>query len=93
MGLLSSSLAITRYRVEGEIPSPLMDSVRDGLQKFSIQDIDNDAPDKAVGWTAWDAPFSPVFYFQLHGRFARAILNFFKVENVLSTYMLLRSLS
>jgi recombination associated protein RdgC len=61
MGLLSSSLAITRYRVEGEIPSPLMDSVRDGLQKYSIQDIDNDAPDKAVGWTAWEAPFSPAF--------------------------------
>jgi DNA recombination-dependent growth factor C len=61
MGLLSSSLAITRYRVEGALPSPVMDSVREGLQKYRISDIDNDAPDKAVGWTAWASPFDPSF--------------------------------
>ncbi len=61
MGLLSSSLAITRYRVEGTLPSPLMDAVRDGLKKYRIQDIDNEPSDKAVGWTAWESPFVPAF--------------------------------
>lgn len=61
MGLLSSSLAIARYRVEGALPSPLMDSVRNGLQQYRIQDIDNEATDRTVGWTAWESPFDPTF--------------------------------
>jgi DNA recombination-dependent growth factor C len=61
MGLLSSSLAITRYRVEGEVPAPLTESVREGLRKHSIQDIDTEAFEKAAGWTAWEQPFQPAF--------------------------------
>ncbi len=61
MGLLSASLAITRYRVEGSLPSPLMESIREGLHTFRIEDIDNEPPEQAVGWTDWAHPFSPAF--------------------------------
>lgn len=61
MGILSSSLAITRYRVEGSIPAPLMETIRDGLQRYSIEEIDNEALDKAIGWSAWEDPFQPSF--------------------------------
>jgi len=61
MGLLSSSVSLTRYLVQGSIEGPLLDSVLDGLKKNTIQDIDNDATQKASGWTSFSDPFAPDF--------------------------------
>ena len=61
MGLLSSKVSITRYKVEGRIEGPILEVVSSGLLKNSIKDIDNDASEKIVGWTSFDNPFSPDF--------------------------------
>lgn len=61
MGILSSSVSITRYRVEGKLPDPVLDTVRKGLKKNSILEIDNEASDRAVGWTSFESPYIPDF--------------------------------
>jgi len=61
MGLLSTSVSLTRYLVQGKIEGPLLDSVLAGLKKNTIQDIDNDSAQKASGWTSFSDPFAPDF--------------------------------
>ena len=61
MGLLSSTQTITRYRVEGTFSENPTEQVRKGLTKQIITDIDNEAQDMAVGWTSFEAPFTPNF--------------------------------
>ncbi len=61
MGLLSSSVSITRYKVEGKIEKPVLETVANGLKKNAIQEIDDDVSEKAVGWTSFDKPFKPDF--------------------------------
>ena len=61
MGLLSSTQTITRYRVEGAFSENPTEQVRKGLKKQIITDIDNEAQDMAVGWTSFEAPFTPNF--------------------------------
>ena len=61
MGLLSPSVSITQYRVEGQLPSPVNEHVTETLKKNMISDIDNDASEQTIGWTAFDDPFQPNF--------------------------------
>lgn len=61
MGLLSATQTITRYRVEGTFSENPTEQVRKGLKKQIITDIDNEAQDMAVGWTSFEAPFTPDF--------------------------------
>lgn len=61
MGLLSSSVSITRYKVHGEIDAPLIQNITDALKKYSINEIDNDPSEKTVGWTSFENPFQPDF--------------------------------
>lgn len=61
MGLLSATQTITRYRVEGTFSENPTDQVRKGLNKQIITNIDNEAQDMAVGWTSFEAPFTPNF--------------------------------
>lgn len=61
MGLLSSAISITRYRVDGKIQNPVTEAVAKGLTKNIIADIDEDPAEKSVGWTSFDNPFSPNF--------------------------------
>lgn len=61
MGLLSTSVSITQYRVEGELPSPVNENVTAALKKHTINEIDNDASEQAVGWTSFDDPYQPDF--------------------------------
>ncbi len=61
MGLLSSAISITRYRVDGKIENPVTEAVTKGLEKNTIADIDDDPAEKSVGWTSFDKPFSPNF--------------------------------
>ena len=57
MGLLSSSVSITRYKVEGQVEGPILETVSDGLKKNCITEIDDDASEKTIGWTSFDQPF------------------------------------
>lgn len=61
MGLLSSSVSITCYRVQGDLPEPILETVADGLNKFAITEIDDDAVEKSVGWTSFERPYAPDF--------------------------------
>lgn len=61
MGLLSSTVSVTRYRVEGEIEPPVMETVTAGLKKNAISEIDDEDSEKSVGWTSFESPFSPSF--------------------------------
>jgi DNA recombination-dependent growth factor C len=61
MGLLSSSVSITQYRVEGKIKDPVLNTVREALKKNTIDDIDNEACEQVAGWTPFENPFAPDF--------------------------------
>ena len=61
MGILSSSVSITQYRVEGRIAEPIIETVAKALKKFTVEDIDNESSDKAIGWTCFNDPFSADF--------------------------------
>jgi len=61
MGLLSRSVSISQYRVEGKLPDPVMDSLRQGLKANAIGEIDNDPSAMVSGWTCFENPFSPNF--------------------------------
>jgi len=61
MGLLSSSVSMTRYMVDGELKKPILETIAAGLKKYSIVDIDNDPTETSVGWTSFNKPFQPDF--------------------------------
>ena len=61
MGLLSPSVSLTQYRVEGKLPAPVTETVSAALQANTIDDIDNEASEEAFGWTSFDTPYQPDF--------------------------------
>lgn len=61
MGILSSSVSITQYRVEGKLQEPILETVLKGLKKQSVEEIDNESSDKAIGWACFNDPFSTDF--------------------------------
>jgi len=61
MQLLSSTVSLTRYRVDGRLADPFMETVRNGLKTHVIREIDNDPAQKSVGWTCSDRPYQPDF--------------------------------
>ena len=61
MGLLSSTVSLTRYRVDGKVENPLMENIARGLREKTLSDIDSEPLDKAVGWTSFGSPFHPDF--------------------------------
>ena len=61
MGLLSSSVALARYQVEGKLEEPILETVAESLQRHVISDIDGNAAEKAIGWTSFESPYRPDF--------------------------------
>lgn len=62
MGILSSTVSITRYRVQGKPADPLLEVVTAALQEHVIREIEEgDDAERAVGWTSFAAPFQPDF--------------------------------
>lgn len=61
MGLLSSIGSLTRYKVEGKLAEPILETIAKGLKQNSISEIDDDASEKAVGWTSFYHPFDAEF--------------------------------
>jgi len=61
MSLLSSTVSVSRYLVEDKIEGPLIETIKQGLKKNTITDIDNEDMEKSVGWTSFNEPFKPDF--------------------------------
>ena len=61
MGLLSSSVSINRYYVEGKIQAPVIELVKKGLTKYSFKETDDAPSDKIIGWTSFNNHFKPDF--------------------------------
>ncbi|BBO83994.1 recombination-associated protein RdgC [Desulfosarcina ovata] len=61
MGIFSSSVSITQYFVEGKLDEPIIETISKGLKKQSIEEIDNESSDKAIGWTCFNDPFNTDF--------------------------------
>ncbi len=66
MGILSSSAAITRYRVEGEIETHALESIEAGLRRYTITEIDGEDTERSMGWTSFGRPFAPDFTDSAH---------------------------
>ena len=61
MGILSASVSVTRYQVQGKIKAPVTENITNGLKDNTIAEIDNQISEKSVGWTSFDKPFQPNF--------------------------------
>jgi recombination associated protein RdgC len=61
MGLLSTSIGLTRYHVNGKLKPPIIDTMSQKLKKNTIADIDKEDSEKAVGWTSFQSPYKPSF--------------------------------
>jgi len=61
VGILSSSVSITRYRVIGEIAQPVMETIQQELTRNAIAEIDGEPARQAMGWTSIDNPYHPDF--------------------------------
>ena len=61
MGIQSPTASISRYRVEGNLEKPVIETVRRGLKSNIIEDIDRDSVESAVGWTTFHKPYQPNF--------------------------------
>jgi DNA recombination-dependent growth factor C len=47
--------------VKDKIKTPLIETVTDGLKRYSIKEIDDAPTNKAAGWTCFDNPYLPDF--------------------------------
>jgi len=61
MGLLSSSVSINRYYVEGKVEDPVLGIVKNGLTRYAFKETDDDPSDKITGWTSFNNHFKPDF--------------------------------
>jgi len=61
MGIQSPSASISRYHVEGRLEKPVIETVRRGLKKNIVVDIDRESIETSVGWTSFHKPYQPNF--------------------------------
>ena len=61
MSLLSASVSITRYKVEGKLETPVLETAAAALKKNSISEIEDQASEKVSGWTSFEKPYQPDF--------------------------------
>jgi hypothetical protein len=61
MGLLSATTSLTRYKVDGKLEDPILDTIAAGLKNNTISDIDDNPSEQAIGWASFQDPFNPNF--------------------------------
>jgi len=61
MGLLSSSVSVTRYAIQEKLDGPVIETVYNGLCKQSFKEIENRSESKSTGWTSFEKPFKANF--------------------------------
>ena len=61
MGILSPSISLTRYKVEGNLERPLKEAVLEGLTQNAISTMEDEVSDKTIGWASFKGPFRSDF--------------------------------
>ncbi|MBF0302296.1 MAG: recombination-associated protein RdgC [Desulfamplus sp.] len=61
MGLLSSSVSVARYRVDGKIEENVMETIHAGLKQNAITTIEDEYAEITMGWTPFESNFNPDF--------------------------------
>ncbi len=61
MGLLSSSVSVARYRVDGKIEENVMETIHAGLKQNAITTIEDEYAEITIGWTPFESNFNPDF--------------------------------
>ena len=61
MGLLSSRISVTRYRVTGELEGAIHETVYQRLKKHVVPKIENENLESVAGWTSFENPYMPDF--------------------------------
>lgn len=61
MGLLSSSVSVARYRVDGKIEENVMETIHAGLKQHAITTIEDEYAEITMGWTPFESNFNPDF--------------------------------
>jgi DNA recombination-dependent growth factor C len=61
MSLLSSSVSVTRYRVDGKLEAPVLETIRNGLTGNIFQENEEVQTEPVSGWTSFENPFVPDF--------------------------------
>ena len=61
MGLLSATTSLTRFKVDGKLEEPILETIASGLKQNTIADIDDNPSEQAVGWTSFKDPFNSNF--------------------------------
>jgi DNA recombination-dependent growth factor C len=61
MGVMSSTVSLTRYKVNGSMGDSPIERVENGLKKFTIKDIDKEPDETSSGWTSLSDPYNPDF--------------------------------
>lgn len=61
MGLLSASVSVARYRVDGKIEEAVMETVHAGLKENAITTIEDEYAEITLGWTPFGSDFNPDF--------------------------------
>ena len=58
MSFTSSTQTLRRYRVEGSLPDNFPDSIKENIEKFTFQEIEEGNPrEMSFGWVSADNPF------------------------------------
>jgi recombination associated protein RdgC len=61
MGLLSSRISITRYKVAGRLDGHIHETVYNALKQHAISEIEDNGSETMVGWTSFEYPYKPDF--------------------------------
>jgi hypothetical protein len=61
MGLLSSRISVTRYKVTGKLEGAVHETVYQCLKKHVIPKIESESPESVAGWTSLENPYLPDF--------------------------------
>jgi recombination associated protein RdgC len=61
MGLISSTHAVSRYHIDGDIDGSVLEEVRNGLIKNAIPKMENEYDEISAGWTPVESPYNPDF--------------------------------
>jgi hypothetical protein len=61
MTLLSASVSITRYKIEGKLKTPVTETVAAALKKNAISEIEDPSAETLSGWTSFEKPYQPDF--------------------------------